>query len=1377
MWESFLQNDCLMIALGLVPAACVVIPLLIIRKMYSKTAYLVLTLTLAASIALTTTVGAINLNSTASVSQKSKSKDAYTPTNEEYLSAFSGFMLAKAYDEAESILNDYMRTYGYDDGTSSEFDYAARMKAELAYVRGTHASTDAERLAYYETALSIWREIDKDNLPEEALAADKMIRYLNKVTTDGADAELARSYLADNGAGAEDIINSRFRSRDNAAAYESAALLVLESGMLFENENVSIMTDSVTQLLEKFGDTENSDVLNALSPWRVGKLKLNLMNGDYDAIVGDIDQHATAEEYSAMIDLYIDGKISDEKLIKSFGLKAHEGSDRVKKQLKEVKSSSGSSLSSEESAIIDTKISEIERSQSNQVYNFFEQAINDFVEDPYCEADESKLYFQLATLSSVVKEREVSKNQPAEDEAEGEGKNDNENGESSVNTSSSPLYKLMASNQNSYFAKSIDSSASSSDALFRDAMNGLANSISNVGTDMTVKQYAEQASDNRYLIPKSNTYLNTTENCEVVVNELQTYVVKTGIAVNIQSVDVAAFPQITVHALISDEFFNSGEVSSELVLRDCNKLISNYTIEKIGFEKANYVLVADNSGSMYGSISELRDALNAFIDTSAANDNYGFYTFDDSIITSLPLGTTTYKEVKEAINSMTDQGGTDILGTLTTVLNETQTDGNSNNVLILMTDGSSSTYGIEDVIALAKNKGFTIYMVSLGSRSNIEEFTYLTQSTGGNLIATDDAALLQSFYTFIRSQTENKYAITYTVADTASDTRPVEIIFDNKDISDIRYYSKNGEMLDVDSDEDSFTDGYEAGKDVIGLDTTVMYFTGHDAVINVIGEGFTDTDIMYVNLNGDRVYNLRGEYVDKNTYKIVIPGNIALGVYDASISLNNGIKTFDNIFSVTDGSTVSLKYGEYSFTAAMQYPTDYGTVLSGNVVMNGWLHFKGDVTLSGDLTNGYYITLSDNSGSYISYSDSSAAGYTAYLKENGLVQSIPALGDVRIYMSDFSGNVQTTNIYLSSDIALKDLFTLVTPTVQLLPDRFDISFSSVRSDLKYMELLVTSRANTSYYSYTDIQTFRANGSGQIGKDSISVSADQQQSQYSASNSVTLFGAEAYISSPTALYFNTDTNEASVSWLARIPTFITGDTNMTFTASWKDLTLDSTALSLNESLTKRLGNKNITVAPFTLGFDNSAAFIKSASVSEVLDMKLTGKLSVSSPEAKSYVTNLAYYIGTDPILDITEAEISFPMRKFAPEGTASISFLGCDSIENATVSLTNSSIEILLPDGLDYSVNGLEMKLDDAVRIVYDNSRIGIIDYNGKISVTAGWWGETDAVTGNASQMFFGIPNTGSSSILLQTGSITDGNANAFSFNINGYGYIGKYIGR
>ncbi len=1372
MWESFLQNDLLMIALGLLPAACVVIPCLFIRKMYSKTAYMVLTLTLAASIALTTTVGALNLNSISSASEDGKSREAYVPTNAEYLSAFSGFMLAKAYDEAELILNDYMRTYGYDDGSNGEYDYAARMKAELAYTRAVHAATDAEKLAYYESALAIWKEIDKDNLPEEALAAEKMIRYLNKTSTDDSEIELAKGYLANNGAGAEELINKKFRSRDNAESYQSAAELVLKTNQLFE----SGLTAELNELLEQYDDADNQKVLNAMSPWRVGELKVNLMNGDYDAIVNGIDSHATPEEYSAMIDLYIDGKISESTLVKKFDLKAPEGSDRVKKQLKELKSDMGKDLTDEQAALLNAKLTEIDRSQSNRVYYFFEEAVEDFISDPYCTADTSKLYFQLATLSAAIKDGETKK---AEADAEEGG-----------SASQSALYKLMNTRQNDYMAKSLDSSAYSDDALYRNAMNGLANVIAGSQSYTSTKDYASEAVENRYLIDGSEDYLYTGEYNvnEVVVNDLQAYTVKASIAISIETIDASGFPTVSATVQVSDEFFEQADVSDELVLRDCNRVITDYTLEKVEYSKSNYILISDNSGSMSDEIYDLKNSLETFINSASEGESYGFYTFSYSVNDEYVLGSLDKDGVLSAIDDMYASGNTAIYDTLHYALTDTKskvpsdTLKNANNIIILFTDGADNeSYNIsqktDEIIAMADELDFIIYTVTLdvygSGNSDIDNFKYITETTGGSTMVFTDAEMINDFYTFIRSKAENKYIITYNAENTASEYRPFEVIFDEKNVSDIGYYSKFGTA--VDNSTEIGTE-YEAGKDVTGLDTNLMYISGNDTEVNVKGSGFTDSDILYVNLIGDRTYNLRGEYADAETFRIVIPDNIALGVYDAEISLNSGSKHFDSLFCVTDGSTASLKYGDYSFTASMQYPSGNGTVLSGNVVMNGWLHFNGDITINGDLENNS-ITVIDNYGSTIYYTDTSAGGYTAYLAENSIGQSIPALGSFSISKLPMKDINDIRYIYLDTDLELYNFFTLVKPKIALLYDELAVSFSSVRSELKFSEQLVTSRVSPDSYSYSNLYTCSVNGSGTIGKNGVYVSGDYTSSPYYVSNDVTLFGTDAYLSTPTVMSFSTETADATVSYLARIPSFITGDSNLTFTASWKNMCLDSASLELTGEVTKRFGYKNFVIAPFSIGFSDSAAFTKTASASDILAMELSGTVSVTSPAVNSYNSYLYYFMGEAPVFDITSAEISFPISKFSPTGTAEISFLGCDGITDAKVDLTNSAIRAVLPNGLDYSVNGLDMKLDGSVEIVSDGTRLGIVDYSGNIELTAGWWGETAVINGEASQMFFGISNVSNGSLLLQCGQLVGGNAASFSFSLGSNGSIGKNIGK
>ena len=67
-------------------------------------------------------------------------------------------------------------------------------------------------------------------------------------------------------------------------------------------------------------------------------------------------------------------------------------------------------------------------------------------------------------------------------------------------------------------------------------------------------------------------------------------------------------------------------------------------------------------------------------------------------------------------------------------------------------------------------------------------------------------------------------------------------------------------------------------------------------------------------------------------------------------------------------------------------------LLSGNVTMNGWLRFKGEVKLTGDLAAGRSITVEDYSGSYVMFDSADATGLGAYFASKGIYVDVPAMG-------------------------------------------------------------------------------------------------------------------------------------------------------------------------------------------------------------------------------------------------------------------------------------------------------------------------------------------------------------------------------------------------
>ena len=1330
MWQSILQNDFLLLAVGLFPAACVVIPLLFACKMYKKTAYAVLTVTLAASIALTTTVGAINL-SEAVGGDVSADKQAYTPTGDEYLSVFSGFMLEGGYDEAEDIINDYIRTYGYDNT-------AATMAAELAFCNGDYSS-----------ALSKWRSIDENNLPEEAVAAEQIVRYRNMLIGNGgnmSDNEVSavKGYLDNNGQGAKALIEKKFSSRADIDGYREAAKLVLRSKQLFETDETVIPAEEIKELLSLMKDIENSKVLNAVSPWRVGKLKVNIMNGDYDysngkttgaynSIVEGIDEFATAEEYSAMLDLYMGGKISSDTLKKAFDLKAPEGSDAVKKQLKAIRSNSKIELEPDKELLIDETVKEIEHYKGNEITIFFEDALLGFINDPLSDCDKSKLYFQLATLASI-------------------------NGDTAK--------------QNEYFNKAISFGGASVDDLFRDAMNGLANILTGVrDISKSTKEYAEQAAENRYYLEDSKRYLNIGEKDRNVATELQSYTVKTGVAINIQSVDISNFPEVKANVLVSDEFLTEKEMKDEMQLRDCNRIIENYTLEKVSFDSANYILVTDNSGSMSGEIGTLKTAMTAFVSAAEENDNYAFYSFNSNIIQRLPLGTATTDDVMNAIQSMYDNGGTSIFNTLLAVLDETAATENTNNVIILFTDGEdgdyygNSIYTVSDtIIERAKNKGYVIYMVALGSADNMDYFTYLAEGTGGSAISSTDSAQLEAFYAFIRSQAENKYTLTYTAQDSTSDIRPIEMSFESMNVSDIRYYSISGE--DVTENDGEASEGYTNGKEVYGLATKLLYSSDIATDISIRGRGFDSSDVMYAVLEGERTYNLRAEYADANTFVITVPAGISVGVYDARITLNNGYKLFKGALCVTDGKALTTTFGEYSFESTTKQVSGSRTVLSGNVTMNGWLKFNGDVVLEGDITKADSITLYDQSGSSVSYQGGS--GYTAYLAAKGLAQKLPALGTVRLYRNPDPNNAYTFTP--GTDIVLENFFTLERPSLTLMPDSLNVVFRYARAELSSRDIFLYS-TSTGFEPYR----FGVEGSGSIGSNGVNISAaGGTASVLGTSVNSKIMNKDAIVAAASEMKFNTADGSARITYPVNIGSFL--NTELDYSLEWKNMSIDGAKLVMESERSVSSGQLTRVFKPFSIGFSGKSAYTGNASVNSILALEMTGNISFDSTDSRNIISSLGYYMDEGSALKSDKVQISFTVGDFEVKGQGSVSFLGSD-IDNAKVTIANDCIEITVSDGLSYANNGLEITLDDEVTIISTASLTGVYSYTGNASIIAGWWGETDGIAGRVEQLYFGLLDTSYDATFgLFCNSCSADDAASFAFHI-GSGNVHKYIDR
>lgn len=121
---------------------------------------------------------------------------------------------------------------------------------------------------------------------------------------------------------------------------------------------------------------------------------------------------------------------------------------------------------------------------------------------------------------------------------------------------------------------------------------------------------------------------------------------------------------------------------------------------------------------------------------------------------------------------------------------------------------------------------------------------------------------------------------------------------------------------------------------------------------------------------------------------------MAVGSYNVEVTIDGKKKIIQNGFSViVQGDEKKTAFGPYVFTSSEKIENGYGNyTLRGAVTMNGWLHFKGDVVLSGDLEEGGSIQVSDYSGSYVEFDTATAEGIGSFLAEKGVSL------DVRLYI-------------------------------------------------------------------------------------------------------------------------------------------------------------------------------------------------------------------------------------------------------------------------------------------------------------------------------------------------------------------------------------------
>ena len=1248
-------------ALGLTPAVIVAFILLFARKM-KKMAYITLTAAVTVAFVFCTVMGVVAL--TGEEDDDAAVKTAASLSREDYMDAAYAFIRIGDTDSAERIVTEYADEYGYDD--------------ECTLMTSRIAVFDRR----YDAALAGYKKLYGDKLPEEAKAVEKIVSFrrydsvlIDELKEAGYEAPFdykEEEIVKLEDGGAEELVIVALDDKKLGKSDKPAAEWVAKADKVYNDYVANDFVNEVEldTVIDELDDHKKDKTMNKLDVFREARLKALLLKGDFEGAVEALDEYASCTEYMIVLDMYLNGKISRSDAAKALDIEDIDGISALVKQLEVIRDELEDELTNEELIKLDEQIESLKAYNKDEVLFTLEKELSEEAENQRNYKKASKIYMSLAKIADE-NENDISRNQ--------------------------------------HFSDALVTAPSSDDPEYTQAMNNLADAISGDGGAESIKnvtQNANTAVQNSYILPGVGEIVRNPEKEAEQAETVEEYTIKASAAVTINSVDPSNFEEVVLKVQLSDEFLTERELMNLVRLKDCNYDITNYKIEKVEYEKANIVLICDNSGSMSGSVGSLQNAVNKFLEDSNEKETIGFYTFDDSIITSIPLGAATEQGLADAINGMGAYGGTNIFGTVTSVLSNVSYDSDANQVIILMTDGNdggSHDYAeIESQIGnVALAKGYMIYVIGMGSSINYDYLSSIALSTGGQMIYSPSDSQLEEIYGFIHGTLDNQYKITFTAKDTlTSQDREVIVSLEDKNVSDSALYSVSDE--DAENSAVPFDDSVA----VYGLAKRLVYKQKSIIDVDINGSGFKKTDSMSLKLIGDRTYNLSATYISENKFRMSLPSFIAVGEYDVEVTLNQRKAIFLKELTVVEGEPDEVRFGGYIFKAFNIDEYDDRIELSSFVTMNDWLNFCGAITLRGQVDDAQ-LTLVDNVGSYVDFQDSATAkGYAKFLRDMGMTQGIPKFGELVIYNAVAYGTDYPTTPTTTGAMRMLELVNLYHPVMRLYPDRLTVEVDSGATELPLQDFFV-SVVKDKGPSPFEVE-FNATATVTAQNIDFKCNIDLMTLDEQPPIGVLLLGTKANMQTKSfGVHIDTLTDKYGLEFNIKLPWCVV-DTYVGAALQWKTgLKLDGFQLKLDRDFTKIIGEIPLTFSDFSLGVTGMADTVVNNNAEEVSAWALTGGMAVDAYKVSGVIPKLKKYVGDMSLVGIPDAKFTCRINNFCFEGSASIKVLGLFTVQENTIKLGNFTYSNALLGLQDADVTGISVVVKKGIKFDSHNLKVDI----------------------------------------------------------------------
>ncbi len=531
-------------------------------------------------------------------------------------------------------------------------------------------------------------------------------------------------------------------------------------------------------------------------------------------------------------------------------------------------------------------------------------------------------------------------------------------------------------------------------------------------------------------------------------------------AVSIGFIDVSEFDTVKAVVQVSSDW-DIDKIKENLKITDCGYEITDFEIKKLEYEKVNILLLCDVSGSMSEEIHSLRDSVRSFVNSHGEKESIAVAEFSDYPSILAAFGTDD-AGLLAAADAIALGGGTNIYGSSLDCISQFEKNIHYNNVMIVMTDGEDNTIRSDDQIKselgyLASENGVKIYTMGLGSSVDTNYLTTIASACQGDFIYVSNEQMLENFYQMLHNSVDSQYEISFKAEDTLSLTNRDIVVKFGDSASDTKLY-------DI-SEEEGTTYKLRRDLSVFGFSKKYIYKGDTDIANTLKGMGFKKDYSVSVRLIGDLSYKLDVTYTDENTYSFNIPSGVAVGGYDVEVTIDGKKTLIRKGFYVIDGDNLtSLSVGPYKFTGMTSTENADGDItLIGNVTMNNWLYFNGDVTFYNYSEDAGSVRIYDGSGSRVVFDPSTAEGVGKFLADFGIDLSIPAFGDLTLYNDPSAGNNYSEYMVdrkTIDSIIINSVTILFTPTASLYPDRVSLSFKGVTTLIPCQDDILSSISKT-----------------------------------------------------------------------------------------------------------------------------------------------------------------------------------------------------------------------------------------------------------------------------------------------------------------------------